>query len=100
LEFDNVTPLYPYVLVKRLPPETEFKHLMIVLPDEQNYKNRKVEILKVHRGKVLSNGVKLECDVKPGDIAELIVFDGDVLNKNSGGDIEMCREENILAVYE
>jgi co-chaperonin GroES (HSP10) len=97
LDLDKLKMLPPYVLVRRLPPETGTGGL-IILPDTQNFKNRRVEVLRTHDGHKFPGGKVVPCDVKPGDLAELIIFDGDILDKNQFPDVEICREENILAV--
>ena len=98
LDIDKIHPLPPNVLVRRLPPKSATQ--FIILPDAQNWKNRTVEVLRVHGGIKHKNGAVTPASVKPGDLCELIVFDGEVLDKYEETDIEWCREENILAVWE
>jgi len=105
VKIKDLKPKFPFVFTERLPAQTQFEHLMIVLPDEQNYRNRQCRILAVHGGRKHDDGTVTPCSVKPGQIAEIILFDAeetfqmeDVEGKTIT--VEMCREDNILAYYE
>lgn len=100
-KINSLKPLPPYVLVKRLEPESKVSpDSKLILPGVQNYKNRRCEVLAVHSGKKFDGGkVIVGCSVKPGDLVEVIVFDGEDLGSGLTGmtGYEMVREENILA---
>jgi co-chaperonin GroES (HSP10) len=96
LKVEELTPLAPMILIRRLPAETEFGHLMIVLPTEQNFKNRRCIVERVHRGRKHKSGNITPPEVQVGDLVEVIVFDGEVLDKYEDTDLEWVNEDNIL----
>ena len=83
----------PSILVKRMKPPSNAAHLgasIILLPDDQYYKNRRCEVVATYPGAT---------EVKPGDWVELVIFDGEEINLN-GEIYELCKEQDILAVVE
>ena len=104
VKIKDLKPRAPFVFVRRLPAQTEFKHLMILLPDEQNFLNRKVKVVSTHKGHRAENGTTTPCDVAVGDICELTIFDAEekfsMLDEDGKVvEIEVCRESEILAKY-
>lgn len=89
-------PLHDRVLVKRL-EEEESKRGGIIIPDSAKEKPQQAEVIAVGSGKLLENGQRVPCDVKPGD---RILF-----GKYSGSEVRLenddhliLREDEILAV--
>lgn len=99
LKIEDLTPVAPMILIRRLPAETKFAGLLIELPDQQNFKNRRTEVVAVHRGRKFGNKV-VPPTVKPGDLVELIVMDGQIFDQYRYPDYEFCHEDQILAIVE
>jgi chaperonin GroES len=94
----ELRPLHDRVLIKRL-EESESRQGSIIIPDSAKEKPQQGEVRAVGAGKLLDNGERVACDVKPGD---RILF-----GKYSGSEIKLesdeyliLREDEILAVLD
>lgn len=97
LDISTLKPLPPFVLVRRLEPESKFSpDSMLILPDNQVYKNRRCEVIAVHKGRRFGHRVE-PCSVEVGQLVEVIIFDGDPIGKHEQSNYEFVREENIIA---
>jgi chaperonin GroES len=94
LTAEQLRPIAPSVIITRLTAEKTYNSL-IVLPDTQYYKNRRCRVEKAHSGRN-RNGVVTPCVVEPGDLVEVVVFDGEVLNSFENQDLERVDEDNII----
>lgn len=98
----TLKPFPPYVLVRRLDPESKISpDSKLILPDTQNFKNRRCEVIAVHGGhKFPHKEYKVPCAVKPGDLVEVVIFDGDPIGKHELVNYEFVNESNILCIVE
>src|SRR6266496_3475371 len=76
----DLRPLHDRILIKRL-DEGEARQGNITIPDTAKEKPQQGEVKAVGAGKLLDNGERVACDVKPGD---RILF-----GKYSGADIKL-----------
>ena len=90
----------PFVFVKRLPEETCTPGGLI-LPDEQDFRNRKCVVVATHAGRKLEDGSVVRCLVSPGATIELIIFDNMTkVNDQLDKEMEIAHEKDILAYYD
>jgi co-chaperonin GroES (HSP10) len=100
LDFTTIQPLAPQILVKRLPVETKYAGFMIELPGVQNFKNRRCEVMAVHKGRRWRDGSVTPPEVSVGDLVEVIVFQGEIIDKYTDESWEIVNESDILAIVE
>lgn len=70
MDWTKVRPLHKNLFVKRKPPETELKGFLIVLPEEQYYRNKSCIVVSMSRAVQ-----KMYPELSPGD--EILVWEGD-----------------------
>lgn len=100
LDISKLNPLAPYILIRRLDPESKVGgDSKLILPDTQYYKNRRCEVIAVHPGHKFPT-CTVPCSVEVGQLVEVVIFDGDPLGKHENSNYEMVREENILCIVE
>jgi chaperonin GroES len=84
------------VLIKRL-EESETERGGIIIPDTAKEKPQQGDVIAVGNGKLLENGQRVPCDVKPGDRILFGKYSGSEV-KIDGDDHLILREDEILAV--
>src|SRR5262249_3297418 len=96
----NVKPLGDRIVVRRF--EAQGKTTGgILLPDAAKNKPQKGEVLAVGPGKLLKDGTRSPLQVKKGDTVLFTTWAGDEYReKQTGGNILLMREEDVLAVIE
>ena len=92
----NFRPLHDRVLIKRL-EESETARGGIIIPDTAKEKPQQGDVIAVGNGKLLENGQRVACDVKPGDRILFGKYSGSEV-KIDGDDHLILREDEILAV--
>ena len=94
----KIRPLHDRVIVKRL-EEERVSAGGIVIPDSAAEKPVQGKIVAVGKGKILEDGSVRALDVKVGDKILFGKYSGTEV-KVDGDDLEVMREEDVMAVIE
>ena len=95
----NIRPLQDRLVVKRMEEETTSAG-GIYIPDSATEKQSRGEILAVGPGKKNDNGELISMDVKVGDAVLFSDYAGKNFKDESGEELLIMREEDILGVFE
>lgn len=95
----KLTPLRDYIVLEPV-AEKEVTESGIVIPQDSN-KDRPEQgtVVAVGPGKVLSDGTKIEMDVKKGDVVLFSKY-GPTEVKVDGKDYLVVKQDDILAILE
>ena len=94
----NLRPLHDYVLIRRM-TEDEKSPGGIIIPDQSRAKSERGKVLAVGPGRISDRGVRIEPNVKVGDVVWLPKWGGQQVNPNERGpETVLMRESDILGV--
>lgn len=83
------------VLVQRLPRPEYTQSKLIILPQNQMYKNPICQVIKSGPEKILKDGKVIESELKPGDRIWLLAYDGNELDPVDHPGLLMVEQELV-----
>ena len=95
----NLKPLGDRIVIRRFEAQEKTAG-GILLPDSAKNKPQKGKVLHVGPGRLLKDGTRRPLQVKPGETVLFTNWAGDEFKQSQGDDIQLMREEDVLAVID